>query len=1246
QNEWLRSYFDTAIDSVVSAVEAFQSAGVTMQKELHVYLFRYNSKFYIFRNESAGIDVEQREDRRSEENTLATAHPFTDSIVIYPYMMEYLNSAVVEPEPHRNFPTNVRRPHFAVLLHELAHVVSVGHSGLERLASTFAPGVEGALALFGPYGRTNTQEALAEFMTALLLGADEPGGRFHTHAASVHREKAHELYRALGGAPVRQVLPAPALTAEELTWLTERVNTLTAATAVVDSTIVQQVYDTLPTWTKWQVLPTLADQVRKHLPGTPAEPWMLDHAAWEYYTERRGEMAGYVLRETLKLLGAEHPHLADTDRIKHAFRRIDETVTSPWPAAMAQALKDAVLSDQNPTDPHHTEEGAHLPAAEPFNQESFPSPIPPPATPAPLQPQPTQESVYGILSADSLRPSRLQKGLESASLARTRPSDPHRGRGNRTPRPLAEHAAWNAYASQPDTAAQADFVMRHALTLLKWSYEAFADPDLIKRAYGQLDDPLSYNSPALAEALANIVLTGRPSVALPGGAREEEPGVQEQTGPSAGPSHTTGTTTAPAQTPSPVPVLAVGVVGPTAFAPYPEAPRWDEAKLDASAVRDAWAAGGRADLAAWDAFAAGDGDLAEHVLAGVDWSLRGLGDVAVSRTAVKAAYGRLSEEQLRSLKNSRELTQALVTMVLNGSPDVPLLGGARRRTDEYLRAAEKFVSKWGSLEEITLGNTVPIEVAGGKSSTVGLGMWLHNISHLDNLPSTAVLSRLLEMGWAPDGEPVFNEYISTLREEIRGNPGAATADSAQRRVEVQRLFDEKRAERLREMAEARHSAGSVRTFAGDILRQALQGGASASDIAQVLNISDLAITHYLADGNIHNPSSSTAKAIFNNVTLSGAFRLGGSAVAGEGSSARAQGASLEDVLAAVRVFTGVRGVEVPGGVGADFASALVASADLRGPAGPLTEGEVRFELMRSAPEGRGFGPATDTALAQQAADQFGLSLSLLDVRADGLVEVGPFRAGQGSDGSLTPAILVRRDAGDGSDMRWWATRPSADALLSARGQQPVQQWERQVVTYLDDTGDSGQERIPYSERDVAVLVWAGREPDLSWIPAQELLEAVYAVAPGAFEPYVTVPAFGRVEIDVNALSWVLRQRQEATFEVPVTQEDRATVPPAPGSEEYEFFRRLSETWDGAPDVQEGFLPAVPDDGTRAAEQWPETIGAAEQWPETIGAAEQWPETIGAAERRVAERGLRLVIPADDGLMASLGEVLGALYIAP
>ncbi|MFI8008537.1 hypothetical protein, partial [Streptomyces sp. NPDC086010] len=63
-------------------------------------------------------------------------------------------------------------------------------------------------------------------------------------------------------------------------------------------------------------------------------------------------------------------------------------------------------------------------------------------------------------------------------------------------------------------------------------------------------------------------------------------------------------------------------------------------------------------------------------------------------------------------------------------------------------------------------------------------------------------------------------------------------------------------------------------------------------------------------------------------------------------------------------------------------------------------------------------------------------------------------------------------------------------------------------------------------------------------------------------------------------------------------------------------------------------------------QWPETIGAAEQWPETIGAAEQWPETIGAAERRVAERGLRLVIPADDGLMASLGEVLGALYIAP
>ncbi|MFI8008529.1 hypothetical protein, partial [Streptomyces sp. NPDC086010] len=200
QNEWLSSYFDTAIDSVVSAVEAFQSAGVTIQKELHVHLFRYNSKFYIFRNESAGIDVEQHEERESDEKTLAEAFPFADSIVIYPHMMDILTTtAVIEPEPERGFPTNVRRPHFAVLLHEMAHVVSVGHSGLERTASTFAPGVEGVLALFGPYGRTNTQEALAEFMTALLLGADEPGGRFHTHAASAHREKAHELYRALGG---------------------------------------------------------------------------------------------------------------------------------------------------------------------------------------------------------------------------------------------------------------------------------------------------------------------------------------------------------------------------------------------------------------------------------------------------------------------------------------------------------------------------------------------------------------------------------------------------------------------------------------------------------------------------------------------------------------------------------------------------------------------------------------------------------------------------------------------------------------------------------------------------------------------------------------------------------------------------------------------------------------------------------------------------------------------------------------
>ncbi|MFI8008540.1 hypothetical protein, partial [Streptomyces sp. NPDC086010] len=514
QNEWLRSYFDTAIDSVVSAVEAFQSAGVTMQEELHVHLFRYNSKFYISRNKSAGIEVEQREERERKEKLLAEAFSFADSIVIYPLMMDFLTTtAVIEPEPNQFFPMHTRRPHFAVLLHEMAHVVSVGHSDLERTASTFAPGVEGALALFGPYGRRNTQEALAEFMTALLLGADEPGGRFHTHAASAHREKAHELYRALGGTPVRQVLPAPALTAEELTWLTERVNTLT--TAVVDSTIVQQVYDTLPTWTKWQALPTLADQVRKHLPGTPAEPWMLDHAAWEYYTERHGEMAEYVLRETLKLLGEEHPHLADTDRIKHAFRRIDETATPPSPATMA-ALKDAVLSDQNPTDPHHTEEGAHLPAAEPFNQESFPSPIPPPATPAPLQSQPTLDSAYATFATDN-RPT-FQEGLESASLAQTRPSNPHRERENHTPRPLAEHAAWNTYAAQPETAAQANFVMRHTLDILKKSAPDLADLDLIKSAYGQLDNPLRYNSAALAQALANIVLTGRPSVALPGGA--------------------------------------------------------------------------------------------------------------------------------------------------------------------------------------------------------------------------------------------------------------------------------------------------------------------------------------------------------------------------------------------------------------------------------------------------------------------------------------------------------------------------------------------------------------------------------------------------------------------------------------------------------------------------------------------------------------------------------------------------------
>ncbi|MFI8008530.1 hypothetical protein, partial [Streptomyces sp. NPDC086010] len=62
---------------------------------------------------------------------------------------------------------------------------------------------------------------------------------------------------------------------------------------------------------------------------------------------------------------------------------------------------------------------------------------------------------------------------------------------------------------------------------------------------------------------------------------------------------------------------------------------------------------------------------------------------------------------------------------------------------------------------------------------------------------------------------------------------------------------------------------------------------------------------------------------------------------------------------------------------------------------------------------------------------------------------------------------------------------------------------------------------------MAVLVWAGREPDLSWIPAQELLEAVYEVAPGAFEPYLMVPVFGAVDIDVNDLSGKLRQRREA-----------------------------------------------------------------------------------------------------------------------
>ncbi|MFI8008550.1 hypothetical protein, partial [Streptomyces sp. NPDC086010] len=268
QNEWLSSYFDTAIRTVVSAVEAFQSAGITLQEELHVYLLRYNSKFYISRDESGGIEVEQRKGRESDENTVAEAYVFTNSIVIYPCIMNIPTAAIVESEPDKPFAVNVRQKYFALLLHELVHAAYGDHSKLERFTSTFAPGVEGALALFGPYGRTNPEEALAEFKSALLLGADEPGGRFHTHAASAYREKAHELYRALGGRPVRQVLPAPALTGEELAWLTERVNTLT--TAVVDSTIVQQVYDTLPTWTKWQVLPTLADQVRKHLPGTPA----------------------------------------------------------------------------------------------------------------------------------------------------------------------------------------------------------------------------------------------------------------------------------------------------------------------------------------------------------------------------------------------------------------------------------------------------------------------------------------------------------------------------------------------------------------------------------------------------------------------------------------------------------------------------------------------------------------------------------------------------------------------------------------------------------------------------------------------------------------------------------------------------------------------------------------------------------------------------------------------------------------
>ncbi|MFI8008501.1 hypothetical protein, partial [Streptomyces sp. NPDC086010] len=568
--------------------------------------------------------------------------------------------------------------------------------------------------------------------------------------------------------------------------------------------------------------------------------------------------------------------------------------------------------------------------------------------------------------------------------------------------------------------------------------------------------------------------------------------------------------------------------GPTAFAPYPGAPRWDEAELASAVGGDAWAPGGRADLAAWDAFAAGDSDLAEHVLAGVDWSSRGFGDVAVSRTAVKAAYGRLSEEQLRSLKNSRELTQALVTMVLHGSPDVPLLGGARLGTDEYLRAADEFVSRRGSLEGITRKDMASFDDTDGERVTFGLGTWLSDVSNLRRiLPSEDVLRNLLEKGWKPKGEPAFNAYISTLRGLIEGNPGATAADSAEMREEAWRLFDEKRIEKLKRQAEGRHIVRPVRIFAGNILRQALQNGTSIADLGWLLGVPYTTVNNYRPGNGEHVPNEGLAKNIFENITLSGVFRLGGSAVAGEGSSARAQGASLEDVLAAVRVFTGVRGVEVPGGVGADFASALVASADLRDPAGQLTEGEVRFELMRSAPEGRGFGPATDTALAQQAADQFGLSLSVLDVRADGLVEVGPFRAGQEPGDSLTPAILVRRDAGDGSDMRWWATRPSADALLSARGQQPVQQWERQVVTGLDDTGDSGQERIPYSERDVAVLVWAGREPDLAWIPAQELLEAVYAVAPGAFEPYVTVPAFGEVDIDVDALSGELRQRREA-----------------------------------------------------------------------------------------------------------------------